>query len=279
MMTELYANINGIKICYEERGKGFPVLLVHGFTGNKEGWISQWVPLSKSFRVIRFDNRNGGCSDRPNIPNTLDMLADDIKGLLEYLKIKKTHIIGWSMGGIIVQKFAIKYPNYIEKIVLINTVMGAPYEQAVSIMSQNSLYELEFRKNDKEKAFWKSARLGYHIKFRKEMEANPDKKFYGLWSVQDLIAIQNINPVTPQDISNQANALYPPLTADEVRTIKNQTLLIASSHDRLTAKSAMAQINETIPNTKFVVIEKAGHSSPISRAPEINKLIIEFLKT
>ncbi|MEJ2293533.1 MAG: alpha/beta hydrolase [Candidatus Lokiarchaeota archaeon] len=279
MMTDFYTNTNGIKICYEERGSGFPVLLVHGFTGNKEGWIGQWIPLSKAFRVIRFDNRNGGCSDRPNIPNTLDMLADDIKALLDYLKIEKTHIIGWSMGGIIVQKFAIKYPNYIEKIVLINTVMGAPDEQAVSLLSQNSLNELKFRKNNKEDAFWTSARLGYHIKFRKEMEANPDKKFYGLWSVQDLIAIQNINPVTPEDIINQANALYPPLTVDELTKITNHTLLIASSHDRLTAKSAMAQIKETIPNTKFVVIEKAGHNSPISRAPEINKLISEFLKT
>jgi 3-oxoadipate enol-lactonase len=278
-MTNLYATANGIKICYEERGSGFPVLLVHGFTGNKEGWIGQWIPLSKSFRVIRFDNRNGGCSDRPNIPNTLDMLADDIKALLNYLKIEKTHIIGWSMGGIIVQKFAIKYPNYIEKIVLINTVMGAPDEQAVSLLSQNSLNELEFRRNNKEEAFWTSARLGYHFKFRKKMEANLEKKFYGLWSVEDLIAIQNINPVTPQDIINQANALYPPLTVDDLRKIKNQTLLIASSHDRLTAKSAMAQIKEVIPNNKFVVIEKAGHSSPISRAPEINKIIIKFLKT
>ncbi|MFW9929133.1 MAG: alpha/beta fold hydrolase [Candidatus Thorarchaeota archaeon] len=277
-MTNLYANVNGIKICYEERGRGFPVLLVHGFTGNKEGWIGQWIPLSKSFRVIRFDNRNGGCSDRPNIPNTLDMLADDIKGLLEYLKIKKTHIIGWSMGGIIVQKFAIKYPNYIEKIVLINTVMGAPNEQAVSLLSQNSLNELESRKKNKIEAFWTSARLGYNIKFRKEMKANPNKKFYSLWSVEDLIAIENINPVTPQDIINQANALYPPLTADELRKIKNQTLLIASSHDRITAKSAMIQLQETIQNNKFVVIEKAGHSSPISRAPDINNTIIVFLQ-
>jgi len=277
-LTELYAKVNGIKLCYEELGNGFPVLLVHGFTGNKEGWIGQWIPLSKHFRVIRFDNRNGGCSDRPNIPNTLDMLADDINGLMDYLNIEKAHIIGWSMGGIIVQKFAIKYPERIGKIILINTVMGAPNKQAVEILVNNSLDELEFRSKNKEQAFWTSARLGYHIKFRKEMEANPNKKFYGLWSVQDLIENQNANPITQQDIIHQSNALYPPLNFEELKEVKNKTLLIASSHDRLTTKNALIELGKIIPNSKLEIIERAGHSSPISRAPEINKIIIDFLQ-
>ncbi|TFF84461.1 MAG: alpha/beta hydrolase [Promethearchaeota archaeon] len=277
-MGTLYVKVNGIKICYEERGEGFPVLLIHGFTGNKEGWVGQYIPLSEHFRVIRFDNRNGGCSDRPNIPNTLDMLADDIKGLMDYLKLDKAHIIGWSMGGIIVQKFAIKYPEYITKIVLINTVKGAPNNQAVDLLVNNSINELELRNKNKEEAFWTSARLGYHIKFRKEMEANPNKKFYGLWSVQDLIEIQNINPITPQDIINQSNALYPPLSSDDLKKIKNKTLLIASSHDRLTTKNALIELQKIIPKSELVIIKRAGHSSPISRAPEVNKIIIDFLK-
>ena len=206
------------------------------------------------------------------------MLADDIKGLMDYLKIEKAHIIGWSMGGIIVQKFAAKYPDRISKIVLINTVMGAPYKKAEEILVKNSLEELEFRKKNKEQAFWKSARLGYHIKFRKEMKSNPNKKFYGLWSVQDLIEQQNLNPSTPQDIINQSKAVYPPLSKDELKGIKNKTLLIASSHDRLTTKNALIEMEKIIPNSRLGIIERAGHNSPISRAPEVNKMIIDFLK-
>lgn len=206
------------------------------------------------------------------------MLANDIKGLMDFLKIEKAHIIGWSMGGIIVQKFAIKYPERIQKLVLINTVMGAPNKQAVEILVKNSLDELEFRSKNKEEAFWTSARLGYHFKFRKEMEANPNKKFHGLWSVQDLIDHQNINPVTSQDVINQSNALYPPNSYDELKEIKLNTLLIASSHDRLTTKNELIKLEKIIPNSKLVIIEKAGHSSPISRAPEVNEIIIEFLK-
>ena len=53
-MTELFATVNGIKICYEIEGEGYPVILVHGFGAKKTDWIAQFIPLSKKFKVIRF---------------------------------------------------------------------------------------------------------------------------------------------------------------------------------------------------------------------------------
>lgn len=84
-MKEHFATINNIRLCFEECGDGDPVILVHGITAKKEDWIGQFIPLSKKFRVIRIDNRGAGKSDRPNIPYTMKMLADDIKGLMNYL--------------------------------------------------------------------------------------------------------------------------------------------------------------------------------------------------
>ena len=278
-MVENFADVNGIKLCYEVKGEGEPLILVHGFGSNKEGWIAQFEPLSKYFKVIRFDNRNGGKSDRPNIPNTAEMLADDVRGLLDYLQIEKAHIIGWSLGGIIVQSFAIKYPNRIKKVILINTVMGAPNTQGVEMLKNNHIATLKARKEDPEQAFWDGARLGYYYSFRKEMMANPNKKFYDLWSVDDLKKIENLNPPTKQDIINQSNALLQKITEDDLKKIINPTLLIASSHDKLTSSNSMIEMHNVIPNSILTIIQKAGHSSPISRAPEINKLIIEFLKS
>lgn len=277
-MVKQYANVNGIKICYEIRGEGDPVILVHGFGGNKEGWIAQWNPLSEHFKVVRFDNRNGGESDRPNQPNTMEMLADDIRGLMDYLKIDKANVIGWSMGGIIVQKFALKYPDRLNKVVLINTVLGAPDNQGVEMIKKNHIKELEDRKKDPVKCFWDNAPLGFYFKFRKEMGANPKKKFYGLWSVEDLIEFQNFSPPTPQDISYQSAALIQTFNYDDLKQLKTPTLLIASSHDRLTSSNIMVQMHEAIPNSTLKMIEKAGHNSPLSRAPEVNEAIIEFLK-
>ena len=101
-MTELYANISGLKICYEIKGDGYPLFLVHGFGVKKETWVSQFTPLSEKFKVIRFDNRGAGKSDRPSSPPyTMELFADDLKGLMDYLQINKAHIIGWSVGGMI----------------------------------------------------------------------------------------------------------------------------------------------------------------------------------
>ena len=87
-----------------------------------------------------------------------------------------------------------------------------------------------------------------------------------------------MNPLTPEDILNQSYALYPPNSYDDLKQIKLQTLLIASSHDRLTSSRSMIEMQQAIPNSTLKLIENAGHNSPLSRAPEVNKVIIEFLK-
>jgi pimeloyl-ACP methyl ester carboxylesterase len=73
-MTELFAEVNSIKICYEISGEGEPLLLVNGFGSKKESWIAQFKHLSERFRVIRFDNRGAGKSDRPHIKYTMGFL-------------------------------------------------------------------------------------------------------------------------------------------------------------------------------------------------------------
>ena len=276
-MTELFAKINGVKICFEIKGEGYPIILVHGFGGKKEDWIAQFGPLSKKFRVIRFDNRGAGKSDRPKITYTMEVFADDIKGLMDYLEIKKAHIIGWSLGGMIVQNFVLKYPEYANKVVLINTNYGTPDEQGPNVYKKMRLDELEKLKKDPVKAFWDGAITSYHRDFRKQMEADTKKKFYDLWSVEDLIREKTINPSTPEDIESQANALITHRTYERLEEIKKETLLITSSHDRVCPKSVMVEMHEKIPNSTLKVIDKAGHSSPRSRAPEVNKLIIDFL--
>ncbi len=80
------------------------------------------------------------------------------------------------------------------------------------------------------------------------MEANPKKKFFGIWSAEEYIKMLNEDPATPQDIINQAEALKTHHTLKRLNEIKNPTLLIAASHDRLTPKISMEEIREPIPN-------------------------------
>ncbi len=277
-MTESYAEVNGIKICYEILGEGEPVVLVHGFGSKKESWIAQYKPLAEHFQVIRFDNRGAGKSDRPKGEYTMEIFADDIAGLMNNLNIEKAHIIGWSLGGMIVQNFVLKYPHFVNKMVLINTNYGTPDESGPEVYKNMRLADLKSKEEDPEKAFWQSARSGYYIKFRKQLEAEPTKKWYGLWSAEDLIKESVINPPTAEDIEIQAGALNTHHTKERLHEIKNESLLIAATHDRVMSVAVMEEMNERIPNSILKIIDKAGHSSPLSRAPEINQMIIDFLK-
>ena len=277
-MTEQFAKVNGIKICYEIAGEGEPLFLVHGFGSKKESWIAQFPVLSKHFKVIRFDNRGAGKSDRPKGTYTMEVFADDIKGLIDYLGLEKTNIAGWSLGGMIVQNFVLKYPEKVKKVVLINTNYGFPDEDGPLVYKNMRLEEEKQKKIDHVKAWWDAARTGYYIKFRKEMEANPSKKWYGLWSADDLIKESIIDTPTAEDIETQADALKTHDTFDRLKTIKSPTLIVTASHDRLTPRSSMEEIHGQIPNSKFIIIDKAGHSSPLEKAPEVNQAIIDFLK-
>ncbi|MFX1302055.1 MAG: alpha/beta fold hydrolase [Promethearchaeota archaeon] len=274
-----FAYTNGIKISYEVSGSGFPVILIHGFGSKKEIWRPQVIDFSKKFKAITFDLRGTGKTDRPNYPYTMGMFADDIKGLMDYLQIESTHLIGRSLGGMIAQNFVLKYPQYVKKLVLIATNAKFDDEATIDLIIENRIKNIELLKKDPDKAFWNNSRFLYHQKFRQELKRNPKKKFYGAFSLEDLIEESKIYPSRPQDIKNQGSAMKLHSAFNRLNEIKSETLLIAASHDRLIPKSSMDEIHKRIPNSKFKVIENAGHFMTLSKAPEINKLILDFLKS
>ncbi|MFX0155218.1 MAG: alpha/beta fold hydrolase [Candidatus Hodarchaeota archaeon] len=273
-----YAYVNGINISYEVRGTGFPIIFIHGFGSKKEIWKSQIIDFSKKFKTITFDIRGTGESDRPNYPYSMQIFVDDIVGLMDFLQINKIHLVGRSFGGMIAQHFALSYPELLDKLILIATNYGRPDTEWVEIIKNNRLQEIQLLEISPEKAFWNKLRWIFHQNFQKELKNNPKKKFFGLFSAEDLIKESAINPSRPQDIINQAEAMKTHYTLESLNQIKNETLLIAASHDRLTPKSVMIDIHKRIPNSTLKVIENAGHFMTLSRAPEVNKIILDFLR-
>jgi pimeloyl-ACP methyl ester carboxylesterase len=277
-MTELYAEVNGIKICYEMHGEGEPIILVHGWGGSKDGWFVQVDALSEYFKVVIFDNRGAGKSSKPNYPYTMDMYADDIHGLLEFLNIKKTHLLGESLGGMIALNFILKYPEQVNKFILINSWPGFPNEQGPDMYSKGKTEYYEELKKDPLNAFLKGAKASYSREFFKMMQNDPKKKFFGLWSVEDLVNIDLANPSTPEDNNNAANAVKGHNVTDRLHEIKSETLLICGEKDRIATLSVQRKIHEQIPNSAFKVIKDARHAVSKEKAPEVNENIINFLK-
>jgi len=274
-----FTDVNGIKICYEIQGEGEPLILVHGFGVKKEVWMCQFGPLSEKFKVIRFDNRGAGQSDHPDELFTMEMLAEDIRGLMDALNIEKAHIVAWSLGGMFAQHFAIKHPERINKLVLINTLPNWPGsdDAGIAMYKNSQIDSIKAYQEDPMKAFFDRAAMGYSRKFKKEMQEDPKKKFHGLYSAEDYIKMKTTNIPTPKDIENQANALRFHDVIDELHLVKNETLIIAAEKDRQTPLSRNQIIDEKIPNSKLIAIAGAGHDSPLEKAPEINKHILDFL--
>src|SRR4030042_4310936 len=93
------AKVNGININYKVQGEGEPLVLIMGYAGGQNGWIFQRRAFKKYYRVITFDNRGVGKTDKPGGAYSMKMMADDTAGLMEHLGIKKAHVLGVSMGG------------------------------------------------------------------------------------------------------------------------------------------------------------------------------------
>ena len=123
-LTTGYAPVNGLKMYYEIQGSGEPVVLLHGaFMAITDDW-RLWVgELAKTRKVIAVEMQGHGRTADIKRDITFENLADDVAGLLDYLKIERADIIGYSLGGGVAQNCAIRHPNKVRKVVSISAVL------------------------------------------------------------------------------------------------------------------------------------------------------------
>jgi pimeloyl-ACP methyl ester carboxylesterase len=115
--TSGMAEVNDIKMYYAEYGKGDPILFIHGGLGNAEVWGHQVADFAKDHRVIVADSRGHGRSTRSQQPFGYDLMTSDYVALLDYLKIDKVTLVGWSDGGIIGIDMAMKHPEKLTRVI------------------------------------------------------------------------------------------------------------------------------------------------------------------
>ncbi len=126
------ADVNGIQLYYQAHGQGEALILMPGLGAGHTAWFRQLPAFRKHFRVVTFDPRSIGRSDRPKQPYSFRSLADDVVGLMDHLAIRKAHILGQSLGGYAAQEVAIDYPDRVLKLVLVSSAAAGGDENFIS---------------------------------------------------------------------------------------------------------------------------------------------------
>ncbi|MEM9091605.1 MAG: alpha/beta hydrolase [Cyanobacteria bacterium P01_F01_bin.53] len=111
---------------YEIHGSGEPLVLIHGLSMDSSTWFNQVPLLSQKYQVVVFDNRGVGQTDAPHEDYSTEMMADDTVALLRFLNVDNAHILGFSMGGMIAQIIALKYPELVKSLLLNTTAAQFP---------------------------------------------------------------------------------------------------------------------------------------------------------
>lgn len=278
MSEDLFTTVKGLKTCYKLQGKGKPVFLIHGFGTNKEFWIGQIQKLAKKYQIIYFDLKGAGKSDRPNHLYTMEMYVEDLRGLMDILNIKKAHLVGHSFGGMISMNFCLKYPDYVDKLILMATLPSWSRDlSGLELWKKNQIELYESMLKNPIETFYSKMKLRLTRKFLNSMREDPKTKLHGIISTEELIERGKVDPMKTTDIINMANAMGQHDTLDRLNEIKNETLIMCGEKDRFTPKSIANQMKEIIPNSKLKMFS-GSHWFPLENAPDVNQAIIDFLE-
>lgn len=121
--------VDGIALRCLVEGAGDPLVLIHGVGASLEVWDGVAARLRDHYRVVRYDQRGHGQSDKASGPYTVEVFSNDLRALLDALAIERVHVAGHSLGGLVAQSFALDYPARLLKLALISTVAGRTEEE------------------------------------------------------------------------------------------------------------------------------------------------------
>ena len=261
---------DNIEINYFIDGKGEPLVFIHGFGTKYQGWNPQISYFKKKMKVIALDNRGVGESSRPNYPYTIDMFVEDIKILLNHLNIQdKIHLCGISLGGMIVQNFALKFPEMVKSLILCAT--SAYYTPGPLMESFELIRELSME--EKVEALLPFTHSRVFIKKLKE-----DQDLFDSIKNDSLFITPMRNPTRFQDYMNQANSMNTHDTRDLLKLIKIPTLIIGAQKDRLIPPLHQKFLHENIDGSKLEIIKGCGHAFTIEAPDDVNELIWNFIQ-
>lgn len=239
-----YAPINGERIWYAEFGSGQPVILLHGALANSNYWGLQVPVLAQHYRVIVMDTRGHGRSQSTNQVYSYDLMASDVVKLMDYLKIKKAAIVGWSDGAIVGLTIAINYPDRLSKLF----AFGANSNPA-------GLRE-DLPASNVDIAYAARAKLEYE-----NLSSTPQQ--YQAFAEK----INTMMETQPNFTKTQLNAITTPVW------------IVDGDRDEAIKRSDTEFMAAEIPNAGLLILPEVSHFAFLQDPEQFNNDLLHFLKS
>jgi aminoacrylate hydrolase len=250
-------------IHYEESGQGEPLIFVSGLNGVGRYWEPQVPVFSKRFRVITYDQRGTGASDRLQREFSVDQMARELSALMDTLDISRAHIVGLSTGGAIGQTLAIVEPERIDRFVACSTWTHCdPWFRR--------LFEAR-------RAMYRNAGTELHAMFHPLWLYPPD--YVNAHDAElDEERRRSAAAAPPVEVAvGRIEALLRFDRRADLHRIAAPTLVIAADNDYITPSYFGEALAKSIPGARLELLHGGGHSISKTRAETFNRLVMTFL--
>jgi len=253
---------DGVEIAYDDIGSGIPVAFIHGFPHNRTLWSPQMSGLLDRARCIAPDLRGFGESSRHG-PFSIDQFADDVAMLLRSLGVTRTVIVGLSMGGYVAFSLWRRHRSLVRGLVLADTKAGADSDEARS--KRQALIEVARTRGSSAVADGQiTGMIGKTTRAKRPAMIDEVHRMLESASVEGIVGALEAMMARVDSTATLA-------------TIDVPTLVVVGGEDVLTPPSEAEILRDAIRNSRFEVIENAGHVSNLERPAAFNHVLSEFL--
>ena len=263
-----YLNADGVRLRYIDQGTGQPVVLVHGLGNSVETWTSSGIvqALASSYRVIAFDERGHGRSDKPHDPRAYGReMTNDIVRVLDQLGIGRAHIVGYSLGGHLVSQLLTLHP---ERFLSATLIAGAGRLAWDSVRARDAEVEASEREHDC---------ISRTLLFRLTPQAaRPSEDSLKAMSARCLADSTQDRFALAAITRSRADQVIP---RDAAAAVRVPTLGIVGSNDP--ERAGLEDLVRLRPADRLIIVEGATHGGPLGvlRRPETVAALREFLSS
>ncbi|TPW21098.1 MAG: putative alpha/beta-hydrolase fold family hydrolase [Elusimicrobia bacterium] len=253
---------SGLRLAYESRGRGETLLLIAGLGRDRRMWDAQVPSLSERNRVVTFDNRGVGESEKPAGPYTAAQMAADASGLLDVLEVETALVAGASLGGLIAQELALSRPERVSRLALLCTHPGQPL---CVPMDRNTLAGIvPDPAADPFERLLGAMRLAYGPRYWERHAASLAE------------AARARLGFLPSVESWWAQAAAGASFSWSGRRISAPTLVLTGDEDRIVPPANSATLSRLIPGSRVEVFPGAGHYFFCEQPEAVNRALLGF---